>query len=150
MTERPSTGIHQRTAAVARAAVPDQPPGRDHNLPVATMLPLAVPGIAIAGYVGILAAFWLSFAGDTSAALAIGVSTVYGLVFFGVPYFMMRTAARHGPSPDRPSLSEFLNGGFETNTGKISGWSALVQVALVPVALAFGTLAIGFIYVWTV
>ena len=147
---RTSVEVAKRTPAAVHAGGPDRPPGRYHNLPGATLLPLAVPGIAIAGYVGILAAFWVSFASDASAALSIGVSTVYGLVFFGVPYFMMRTAARHGPSSDRPSLSEFLNGGFETNTGRISGWSALVQVALVPVALAFGTMAIGFIYVWTV
>ena len=111
------------------------------------VLPLAVPPLAGGGDFGIFAAFWLTFAGDSEAALAISMSTVYALVFFAVPYLMVRMAAKHGLPPGRrSSLSDFLNGDFETITGRISGWSALVQVALVPVALAFGTLAIGVIY----
>jgi hypothetical protein len=122
-------------------------PDRSHNLPVATVLPVAAPAIAVAGYIGILASFWLSFAGDTSAALSISVSTFYGAVFFGIPYFMLRTAAKHGASTERPTLAEFVRGNFDTIYGRIGGGAALVQVAIVPVGLAFGSLAIGLVYV---
>lgn len=124
-------------------------PDRSHNLPVATVLPVAAPALAVAGYVGILASFWLSFAGDVSAALSITISTVYGAVFFGIPYFMLRTAARHGASSERPTLAEFVRGNFDTIYGRVSGSSAFVQVAIIPVSLAFGSLAIGLVYVFT-
>jgi len=120
-----------------------------HNLPVSPTLPYAAPVLVVLAYAGVLGSFWLSFAGDSSAALSIGVSTFYALVFFGVPYALWRTEARHGASPSRPALPEFLRGDFETIDGRISGRAALVQVLLVPVVLAFGSLAIGTIYVLT-
>ena len=127
----------------------DIPPrhGRTHNLPVATTLPAAVPAIAVAGYAGILVAFWLSFAGNVEAALAIAVSTAYAAMYFGVPYLMVRLAEKHDGAPHRQSLHSFLSGEFETITGRIGGWAAVIQVVLVPVGLAFGALAIGMIYV---
>ena len=120
---------------------------RTHNLPVATTLPAAVPAIAFAGYAGILFAFWLSFAGNVEAALAIAVSTAYAAMYFGVPYLMARMAEKHGDSPHRQSLPTFIDGEFETITGRIGGWAAVVQIVLVPVGLAFGAFAIGMIYV---
>jgi hypothetical protein len=135
-------------AAVADAAGRSHP-DRTHNRPLATRLPFAVPAIAVAGYGGILLAFWLTFAGDATAVFAIAISTVYAVVYFGVPYLMNRMAERHaGPNDRRPSLFDFLEGDLDTITGRISGWSALVQVTLIPVALAFGTLAIGLVNIW--
>lgn len=132
------------------AGAPDgERPGRMHNRPTATTMPLSVPAIAVAGYGGILLAFWLTFAADGGAIFAIAIGTLYGIIYFGVPYLMNRMAAKYGTSNDpQSSLSDFLNGDLDTIAGRISGWSALVQVTLVPIALAFGTLAIGFIYIW--
>jgi hypothetical protein len=124
-------------------------PDRAHNRPPATKLPFAVPAIAVAGYGGILLAFWLTFTGDATAIFAIAISTGYAIIYFGVPYLMNRMAERHaGPNDRRPSLSDFLDGDLDTISGRISGWSALVQITLIPVALALGTLAIGLINVW--
>jgi hypothetical protein len=67
-------------------------------------------------------------------------------MYFGLPYLMNRTATRHGAEKRKPqSISDFLAGDFDTLTGRVSGWSAFVQYAFLPVALAFGALAIGII-----
>lgn len=149
MDMRISEGARNHHAAAAVDAAGNGHPDRAHNRPPATKLPFAVPVIAVAGYGGILLAFWLTFTGDATAIFAIAISTAYAVVYFGVPYLMNRMAERHaGPNDRRPSLSDFLEGELDTITGRISGWSALVQVTLIPVALAFGTLAIGLINVW--
>jgi hypothetical protein len=119
---------------------------RGHNLPVATTLPKGVLAIGIAGYAGILGAFWFAFGGNSEAAFVLIIISLFALMYFGLPYLMNRTAARHGAKKQKPqSMSEFLMGDFDTFTGRISGWSAFVQYAFLPVALAFGALAIGII-----
>jgi hypothetical protein len=121
-------------------------PERGHNLPVATTLPKGVLAIGIAGYAGILAAFWFAFGGNSEAAFVLVIVSLFALMYFGLPYLMNRTAAKHGANERKPqSTSEFLMGDFDTFTGRISGWSAFWQYAFLPVALAFGALAIGII-----
>lgn len=141
----------QHPPAAVGSAMPEADlghgPSRGHNLPVANVLPLAAPVLVVAAYTGIIAAFWLSFAADTSASLSIAVSTAYGIVFFGVPYFMLRTASKHGQGGRRPPLSEFLHGDFDTIYGRLNGRAAFIQVILIPIVLALGSFAIGIIYV---
>jgi hypothetical protein len=146
--DMPFAGAASRRVAAQARITPEAHalPARTHNLPVATTLPTAVPAIAAAGYAGILAAFWLSFAANAEAGLSIAIGIVYAAVYFGVPYVLVRTADRHAP-PSRPkSLSDFTHGRFDTNSGQISGTAALVQIVLIPVSLALCAVAIGVIY----
>lgn len=123
-----------------------QRPSRTHNLPIATQLPLGVQAVAVIGYAAIFVILWITFGSDRGSAFMVGVSTFFALVFFGVPYLMDRVAQKHGQQTV-PTLKEFLAGDFDTWTGRISGWEALIQVALVPVALAFGSLALATIII---
>jgi hypothetical protein len=146
--DMPSAGAASRPSTARARVAPESHflPGRTHNLPVFTTLSTAVPAIAAAGYAGILAAFWLSFAANAEAGLSIAIGIVYAAVYFGVPYVLVRVADRHAP-PSRPrSLSDFIHGRFATNSGQISGTAALVQVVLIPVSLALCAVAIGVIY----
>jgi len=119
---------------------------RGHNRPPALSLPMGVLSLGIAGYVGVLCAFWVTFGGDMETAYILAVVSLFGLVYFGLPYLMRRTAITHGAERERrQSISDFLHGDFDTLTGRITGWSAFMQYAFLPVALAFGALAIGII-----
>jgi hypothetical protein len=128
-----------------RSAVVD---AHDHgrNLPLATSLPLGVLAIGIAGYLGVVGSFWIAFGGVGETALVLVIVSLFGAMYFGLPYVMARTAAKHAfGERKQESIADFLAGDFDTLTGRIGGWSAMVQYALLPVALAFGALTIGII-----
>ena len=128
-----------------RSAVID-PHDRGRNLPLATSFPPGVWAIGIAGYLGVLGSFWIIFGGENEAALVLVIVSLFAAMYFGLPYVMARTAAKHGSGERRrESVSDFLAGDFVTFTGRISGWSALIQYAFMPIALAFGALIIGII-----
>lgn len=128
----------------APAAVVSHDPG--HNLPLATTFPAGVLAIGVAGYAGMVGSFWIAFGSHAEAAFVLVVVSLFALMYFSLPYLMNRTATKHGvEKPRRQSISDFLSGDFDTLNGHISGWSAFVQYAFLPVALAFGALAIGII-----
>jgi hypothetical protein len=118
------------------------------NEPVSPDLHPGVYAVALGGWVWLFGAFWLVFGGEAEGAFMLGVDTVFLATFFGVPYILKRTADRfldrHGYDG---SLGDFLNRDVETLTGRLGGWSALIQVIVVPFALALGMTAIGFIVV---
>jgi hypothetical protein len=117
-----------------------------HNLTVSTKLPKGVIAIGMAGYAGILLAFWVAFGGDFDSAFVLVIVSLFALMFFGLPVLMSRTATNDNAPGERPqSLSEFLAKDFDTFTGRVSGWSALMQYAFLPLALAVGALTIGII-----
>lgn len=133
------TSVEPRTAQAA------DPHERDSGLPVALTLPKGILGVGVAGYLGIMAAFWLAFGGDPEAAGVLVVSSFFAAVYFGLPLVMNRTAGKHGTTAKTQSMGDFLHGDFDTLNGRVSGWSAFIQFAFLPVALAFGALAFGII-----
>lgn len=134
----------QQQPRPARAVAAVLPHDRGHNLPLATRHSPGVLAFGIGGYLGVLAMFWITFGGDGDAVGVLVVVSLFAVMYFGLPYVMTSTAARHDPRVDRPpSLSNFVNGDFDTLTGRVSGWSAFVQFAFLPIALAFGALALG-------
>lgn len=84
-----------------------------------------------------LAAFWFTFGSQLEGGFMVAISTVYVLMYFGVPAVMIKTARKHSPHlPDRRSFGDFLRGYVQTATGRMEGREALVQILLVPVGLA--------------
>jgi hypothetical protein len=71
------------------------------------------------------------------------ISTFYAVMFFGVPYAMLRQVP--GRTKAKGPLRTFLEQPFATIDGAISGYEALLQVILVPACLILGSTAIGFI-----
>ncbi len=99
----------------------------------------AIPGVhhgafyLFAGLYGaMILAFLVTFMGSGQTIFALGVCTIYGLVFFGTPLVLYRVS---GKMPDGRSWADFLNEPVETNTGSISGWAVLVQICIVPAVL---------------
>ena len=123
-------------------------PHRLHNQPEHRYdtLPRGLYGVVAASYGFIMLAYWLTFGAEAESGLMVAVSTVYVGMAFGVFWTMAQLGEkllreRHG-GRKVPSLSDFLSGTIATRTGPMSGWSAAVQVALIPVGLAVATLAI--------
>lgn len=110
---------------------------------VQTVMDPRVYKIALAGWVALLGVFWVTFWSSASALFMVTISTVYGVMFFGVPYMMTRQIS-NPPKPTR-SFATFLNSPFAMIDGTMPGWEALLQVVLVPVCLVAGGIAIGII-----
>lgn len=88
---------------------------------------------AFAGLYGaMLLLFLLTFIDSGQTVFALGICTVYGLLFFGTPLVLYRVS---GQTPGRRGWADFLDEKMETNTGMISGRAALVQICIVPAAL---------------
>lgn len=120
------------------------PGGVGHNLPVFRHLHPGVFVVSMLGWFGYMLAYWVTFGAELEAALALGVATVFFAVYFSMPLVLMRIR-RARPYVDSSSFSEFLRGEIDTYTGRMSGTSALAQVAVLPVVIALGTMAIGVI-----
>ncbi|MBN9315456.1 MAG: hypothetical protein J0I99_06960 [Devosia sp.] len=96
-------------------------------------------------YGAMLLALWLLFCTDINAAIALGVSTGYFAMYFGLPFVMLRLANKDRQQPGPGSLGNFLAGDVETYTGPVSGWGAVAQLLTIPVALTAAFIAIGII-----
>lgn len=107
------------------------------------------PGVYIASLVAwtwLFGSFWATFGGQAEGAFMLGVDMVFLAAFFGVPYALKRTADHFmNHKTDWSGWADFLHMDMETLTGRVSGWSALIQVTLVPFSVALGMTAIGFI-----
>ncbi|MBN9546863.1 MAG: hypothetical protein J0I19_15460 [Alphaproteobacteria bacterium] len=131
------------------AAAVDAGPGAEagvHHFPGAKVQAVMDPRIykiALGCWIGFLAVFWLTFWMSANALFMVVISTVYAVMFFGVPYAMSRQV-RDRPKTDK-SLFAFLSQPFATIDGVMSGAEALLQVVLVPLCLTAGGIAIGII-----
>ena len=84
----------------------------------------------------LLAIAWVTFGQSLEAAFMIAICAVYVLMYFGTPYVMVRVGI--GRVQSSRSWMRFLRGSFQTLTGPVKGWEALVQVCLIPAAITFG------------
>ena len=128
IVDAPAAAQGSELRAQPEAAVPD--------------MPKAAGVFMILAYAALLGAFVVTIHG-ARADFAIVIGLFYVTMLFGVPAAMLRLEK----DPSRPpALSEFLDRGIDTATGRISGAGALVQMLLVPVLLAIAVLAMGITY----
>lgn len=106
-------------------------------------MPVAVYQLALACWAAFLGVFWITFAFSGHATFMVAISTVYALMFFGVPAVLTRMTP--ADVRNHQGLSAFLRGRFDTLYGSISGFDAVVQVIVVPACLTLGGIAIGVI-----
>lgn len=111
--------------------------------PAVPDMPAAAGAFMIAVYVGLMAVFAVTMAGDGITSFVILIGAFYLFMFFAVPAVFLvveQDTAR------RPSLAEFLETGIDTATGRISGGGALVQMLMVPFLLMLAIVAMGLTY----
>jgi hypothetical protein len=111
--------------------------------PIEAVMHPSVYRIALGIWIVFMAIFWATFWVSANALFMVVVSTFYAVMFFGVPYMMLRQVP--GRTKASGSLRSFLEQPFATIDGAISGYEALLQVILVPACLILGGTAIGFI-----
>ena len=99
--------------------------------------------IALGCWAAFLSVFWVTFGASANALFVLVVCAFYATVFFSVPVILTRLFPEKMPVTG--DLMTFLRRPFATIDGAISGFEALVQVIVVPLSLAIGGLAIGFI-----
>lgn len=116
-----------------------------HNLPAFRHMHSGVFVISMLGWFGFMIAYWLTFGTEMEGVLVLAVDTVFFAVFFSLPLVLMRLRRATSNDADKSSFAEFLRGEIDTYTGRMSGTSALAQVAVLPVAIALGTMAIGIV-----
>jgi hypothetical protein len=128
------------------ASAGSQEPRSSYGTVPGTELPAFVYVSVLAAFAWIMLASWLAFAGDMDAMLALGIAVVLGIVFFALPVIIRQVAVAN--TRNRPEATDdFLSAPVETATGPLPGWSAWLQILLIPLALALAATLIGAAYV---
>lgn len=94
-------------------------------------MPTGILWAFVASWAVLFSLFWLAFAWGRAAQFAVGVSTLFALVYFAVPAIMIGQAV---------PKSKARSGSIKICTGELSERAAATQVLLIPSALI---LAIG-------
>lgn len=86
----------------------------------------------------VLLSFWATFQGDKEALFMVAISAVYLVAYMGTPYILMRAGKEK--QKDAQSFGRFLSEPFETWTETITGRGAMIQILMVPTAIAIAVL----------
>jgi hypothetical protein len=106
--------------------------------------------IAIGATMWFLLVTWLSFATGGEIDWDLVVVTLFIVIFFTLFLLTASFAARDPRWHLRDtSFREFLKSEVGTATGTMRGRDALIEIALVPVSLAFAATVIGLVVVLT-
>jgi hypothetical protein len=101
---------------------------------------------ALAAYGWFIVAAWIAFARGY-AALDLTVVVLISVALLGL--LVGGAAMSRNMTPDRQTtwtFVEFINGDVDTETGRLNGWAAFVQIAVMPILLAIGGTVIAAIY----
>jgi len=103
--------------------------------------------VTLLAWAWLVGAFWIGFGSTLDSAFMVTVSTGYVLMFFGIPFLMMRIAKKVSSAhPELQTFNDFLSAHVDTSTGPITGREALIHIALVPVCLAIGTSGLAYAF----
>jgi uncharacterized SAM-binding protein YcdF (DUF218 family) len=136
--------MFETTESTGLAAAPAKPGGEAGPLARALELPPRVWLLLLGAYLTILGLLWLGFGTSTEGVIVLVVDTVFFAAFFTAPWVVMQIARATG-QVEGGGFAEFLRRGLDTPSGQLTARDAMLQVALVPVALAFGIAAIALI-----
>jgi hypothetical protein len=104
--------------------------------------------IAIGAVLWFLAVVWIAFAGNGGVDLDLTVVTLFFAIFFTLFLLVASYSVGDPRWPARQtSLREFLDSNVGIATGDERGRDVLIEIALVPVTLAFAATLIGLAWV---
>lgn len=103
--------------------------------------PIMISAYGLALFIAVL-----TFIGSGEALLAVGISAVYGVMYFGIPVLMTRIRNSHDErwranGPERVSDRVAIYG------GTIRRHEAILQIVIVPVCVAFAFAAFATIWI---
>ena len=129
--------LNQTSKADAESASQEQAPASLGVHPIAIET-------AIAAALWFIAVTWLAFAHGIETDYLLLIVTLFFVIFITL-FLFTATYSRGDPlwPTEWTSFREFLNGTVSTATGDERGRDVLIEIALLPVVLAFGTTLIG-------
>lgn len=90
--------------------------------------------MVILAWVWLIITFWSVFAGDPQSAWMVTISTAFFGMYFGLSAILI--GLQRDREPVHKGFLTSLKGRMDIFTGPVSGRGALVQVAIIPIALA--------------
>jgi hypothetical protein len=120
---------------------------KDSQTPAETGIHAAVVEIAVGAALWFIVMAWLDFARDGEVDYLLVIVTLFFVIFFAL-FLLTASYSVHDPRwPLRDtSFREFLRAKVGTATGTMRGRDALIEIALVPVSLAFAATVIGLVW----
>lgn len=104
----------------------------------------AVAKIAVGAAIWFLAVTWLAFAGNGEIDYLLIIVTLFFAIFFTLFLFTASYSAHDPRWPARDTtFREFLGSRVGIGSGTMRGRDVLIQIALIPVALALAATLIG-------
>lgn len=121
---------------------------RDSQAPTETGVHTAVAEIAVGAALWFIVMAWLDFARGGEIDYLLVIVTLFFVIFFAL-FLLTATYGRDDPRWHLPATSfrAFLRARVGTATGPMRGADALLEIALVPVSLAFAATLIGLVWV---
>jgi len=120
---------------------------RDSQAATETGVHTAVAEIAIGAALWFIVMSWLDFAHGGEIDYLLVIVTLFFVMFFTL-FLLTASYSLHDPRwPLRDtSFREFLRAKVGTATGTMRGRDVLIEIALVPVSLAFAATVIGLVW----
>ncbi|MEO6074588.1 MAG: hypothetical protein ABIP67_15295 [Burkholderiales bacterium] len=141
-----SPARHEVEYELTRVVTPPKPAAAVKVLtpaPIEAVMHPHVYRIALGCWVVFMAIFWVTFWVSANALFMVVIGTFYAVMFFGVPYMMLRMVP--GRTNAKGPFFVFLEKPFAIIDGTMHGYEALLQVVMVPACLILGGTAIAFI-----
>lgn len=123
------------------------PETKDSQTATETGVHTVVAEIAVGAALWFIVMAWLDFAHGGEIDYLLVIVTLFFVMFFGL-FLLTASYTLHDPRwPLRDtSFREFLRAKVGTATGTMRGRDALIEIALVPVSLAFAATVIGLVW----
>lgn len=139
--------MSNRTPIEQAEASPVSADTREGQAPTETGVHTAVAVIAVGAALWFIAMSWLDFARGGEIDYLLAIVTLFFVIFFTL-FLLTASYSLHDPRwPLRDtSFREFLRAKVGTATGTMRGRDVLIEIALVPVSLAFAATLIGLVW----
>ena len=123
------------------------PETKDSQTATETGVHTVVAEIAVGAALWFIVMAWLDFARGGEIDYLLVIVTLFFVIFFGL-FLLTASYSLHDPRwPLRDtSFREFLRAKVGTATGTMRGRDVLIEIALVPVSLAFAATVIGLVW----
>jgi hypothetical protein len=120
------------------------PPSRDTR--ETGVHPLVIE-LAIGATLWFVAVIWLAFARGVETDFALAIVTLFFAFFFGL-FLLTASYGRHDPRWELPrrSFRRFLVSQVRTATGTMSGRDLMIEITMLPLALALAATLIGIVW----
>jgi hypothetical protein len=131
---------------VSRPQLPD--PEEPQQTAAETGVHPIVIKIAVAAALWFVVTSWLAFAWGPEIDYLLVIVTLFFAIFFTLFLLTASFSVHDARWPvRRMSFHEFLNSNIRIGRGTMKGREVLIEIALIPVALAFGATLIGLAWV---